>query len=102
MTTSLHILIQTLDDWMQADSFKDYAPNGLQVEGRENVHKLALGVTASADVIEQAVVWGADALLVHHGYFWKSESATLTGIKGRRIPGITAESNVVDCVSLAA
>ena len=85
MTTSLHILIQTLDDWMQADSFKDYAPNGLQVEGRENVHKLALGVTASADVIEQAVVWGADALLVHHGYFWKSESATLTGIKGRRI-----------------
>ena len=56
----------------------------LQVEGRENVHKLALGVTASADVIEQAVVWGADALLVHHGYFWKSESA-IDWIKGRRI-----------------
>ena len=85
MATSLHTLIQTLDDWMQADSFKDYAPNGLQVEGRDHIHKLALGVTASADVIEQAVAWGADALLVHHGYFWKNEPATLTGIKGRRI-----------------
>ena len=85
MTTSLHTLIQTLDDWMQADSFQDYAPNGVQVEGRDEIHKLALGVTASADVIEQAVGWGADALLVHHGYFWKNESATLTGIKGRRI-----------------
>ena len=83
--TSLHTLIQTLDDWMQADSFKDYAPNGLQVEGREDVHKVALGVTASADVIEQAIAWGADALLVHHGYFWKNEAATLTGMKGRRV-----------------
>ena len=85
MKTSLHTLIQTLDDWMQADSFKDFAPNGLQVEGRDAIHKLALGVTASADVIEQAVRWGADAILVHHGYFWKNESPTLTGIKGRRI-----------------
>ena len=77
MMTSLHTLIQTLDDWMQADSFKDYAPNGLQVEGRDAVHKLALGVTASADVIEQAVGWGADALLVHHGYdvFSREQSA---------------------------
>ena len=83
--TSLHTLIQTLDDWMQADSFKDYAPNGLQVEGRESIQKLALGVTASADVIEQAISWGADALLVHHGYFWKNETPTLTGMKGRRV-----------------
>lgn len=83
--TSLHTLIQTLDDWMQADSFKDYAPNGLQVEGRESIQRLALGVTASADVIEQAVEWGADALLVHHGYFWKNETSTLTGMKGRRV-----------------
>ena len=81
--TSLHTLIQTLDDWMRADSFKDYAPNGLQVEGREDVHKVALGVTASADVIEHAIAWGADALLVHHGYFWKIEASTLTGMKGR-------------------
>ncbi|MEC8308046.1 MAG: Nif3-like dinuclear metal center hexameric protein [Pseudomonadota bacterium] len=83
--TSLHTLIQTLDNWMEADSFKDYAPNGLQVEGQESVDRLALGVTASADVIEQAAVWGADALLVHHGYFWKNESPTLSGIKGHRV-----------------
>ena len=83
--TSLHTLIQTLDNWMEADSFKDYAPNGLQVEGQGSVDKLALGVTASADVIEQAAVWGADALLVHHGYFWKNESPTLSGMKGHRV-----------------
>ena len=83
--TSLHTLIQTLDNWMEADSFKDYAPNGLQVEGHGSVDKLALGVTASADVIEQAAVWGADALLVHHGYFWKNESPTLSGMKGHRV-----------------
>ena len=83
--TSLHTLIQTLDNWMEADSFKDYAPNGLQVEGQGSIDKLALGVTASADVIEQAAVWGADALLVHHGYFWKNESPTLSGMKGHRV-----------------
>ena len=83
--TSLHTLIQTLDNWMKADSFEDYAPNGLQVEGQGSVDKLALGVTASADVIGQAAVWGADALLVHHGYFWKNESPTLSGIKGHRV-----------------
>ena len=83
--TSLHTLIQTLDNWMEVDSFKDYAPNGLQVEGQGSVDKLALGVTASADVIEQAAVWGADALLVHHGYFWKNESPTLSGMKGYRV-----------------
>ena len=83
--TSLHTLIQTLDNWMKADSFEDYAPNGLQVEGQRSVDKLALGVTASADVIEQAAVWGADALLVHHGYFWKNESPTLSGMKGHRV-----------------
>ena len=81
--TSLHTLIQTLDNWMKADSFEDYAPNGLQVEGQGSVDKLALGVTASADVIEQAAV--VDALLVHHGYFWKNESPTLSGMKGHRV-----------------
>ena len=83
--TSLHTLIETLDDWMQPNAFKDYAPNGLQVEGQLEVQKLALGVTASAEVIEQAVAWGADALLVHHGYFWKNEAQTLTGMKGQRV-----------------
>ncbi len=82
---SLHTLLQRLDDWMQPSSFEDYAPNGLQVEGRRSVSRLALGVTASADVIEKSAAWGADALLVHHGYFWKRESPVLTGIKGWRV-----------------
>ena len=83
--TSLHTLLQRLDDWMQPSLFEDHAPNGLQVEGRDSVSRLALGVTASADVIDQSVAWGADALLVHHGYFWKRESPVLTGIKGQRV-----------------
>ena len=83
--TSLHTLLQRLDDWMQPSTFIDHAPNGLQVEGRDSVARLALGVTASADVIDQSVAWGADALLVHHGYFWKRESPALTGIKGQRV-----------------
>src|SRR6056300_388351 len=83
--TSLHALIQTLDDWMKPELLKDYAPNGLQVEGRDTISRLALGVTASADVIQQAVAWGADALLVHHGYFWRNEPPVLTGMKGQRV-----------------
>ena len=83
--TSLHTLLERLDDWMQPSLFKDHAPNGLQVEGRDSVSRLALGVTASADVIDQSVAWGADALLVHHGYFWRRESPVLTGIKGQRV-----------------
>lgn len=82
---SLQRLVSELDAWMSPSSFQDYAPNGLQIEGRETIQRLALGVTASAAVIEQALAWQADALLVHHGYFWKNEPMTLTGMKGRRI-----------------
>lgn len=82
---SLHRVIETLDAWMRPETFQDYAPNGLQVEGRADVRRLALGVTASLAVIEAAVAWGADALLVHHGYFWRNEPAVLTGMKGARV-----------------
>lgn len=74
--------IQTLLD---VGRFRDYCPNGLQVEGRPEVVKLATAVTASRRVIESAVAWGADALLVHHGYFWRGEDATLTGVKRGRV-----------------
>ena len=65
--------------------FRDYCPNGLQVEGRAEVRRIATGVTASQAVLEAATAWGADAILVHHGYFWRSEDATITGIKKRRV-----------------
>jgi dinuclear metal center protein, YbgI/SA1388 family len=87
---SVHRLIETLDDWMQPANFLDYAPNGLQVEGRSQVQRLALGVTASQAVIDAAIEWGADALLVHHGYFWKNESPCLTGMKGARVKALMA------------
>jgi dinuclear metal center YbgI/SA1388 family protein len=65
--------------------FRDYCPNGLQVEGRAEVRRIASGVTASQAVLEAATSWGADAILVHHGYFWRSEDAAISGIKKRRV-----------------
>jgi dinuclear metal center YbgI/SA1388 family protein len=89
---SLHALIEILDDWMHPGDFSDYAPNGLQIEGRATVRKLALGVTASAEVIDGAVQWGADALLVHHGYFWRNEPQVLIGMKGARVKKLFANN----------
>ncbi len=70
---------------LEVNRFRDYCPNGLQVEGRAEVRRIASAVTASQAVLESAVAWGADAILVHHGYFWRGEDATVTGIKKRRI-----------------
>jgi len=83
------MLLEELRDYnaslLQTNLFKDYCPNGLQVEGRAEVKRIATGVTASQQVVNQAIAWGADALLVHHGYFWRNEDATIIGIKKRRI-----------------
>ena len=65
--------------------FRDYAPNGLQVEGKTEIKTLVSGVTASQQLLDKAVEVGADAVLVHHGYFWKNESPVLRGMKKRRI-----------------
>jgi len=74
-----------LNKLLEVDRFNDYAPNGLQVEGKVEIDRIATAVTASAGVIEQALAWGADALLVHHGYFWRGENAVITGMKRERI-----------------
>ena len=83
------MLLSELRDYnasmLQTSLFKDYAPNGVQVEGRATVRRIATGVTASQRVLEQAIAWGADAILVHHGYFWRNEEAALVGVKKRRI-----------------
>jgi dinuclear metal center YbgI/SA1388 family protein len=73
------------DDFLALDDFNDYCPNGLQVEGRSQINHIVSGVTASLDLIEAAIEQDADAILVHHGYFWKGEAAPLVGYKGRRI-----------------
>ena len=70
---------------LQITQFKDYCPNGLQVEGRAEVRRIATAVTASMQVLDEAIAWGADAILVHHGYFWRNEDACIVGIKKRRI-----------------
>ncbi|TAN76956.1 MAG: Nif3-like dinuclear metal center hexameric protein [Gallionella sp.] len=70
---------------LQTGLFKDHCPNGIQVEGRADILRIATGVTASQHVLDAAIEWGADAVLVHHGYFWRNEDAAITGIKKRRI-----------------
>lgn len=70
---------------LEISRFRDYSPNGLQVEGRAEIRRIATGVTASQRLLEAATTWGADAILVHHGYFWRNEDATVTGIRKRRI-----------------
>ncbi|MFT5657742.1 MAG: dinuclear metal center YbgI/SA1388 family protein [Gammaproteobacteria bacterium] len=81
----LRQLCDFCDDYLQVKDFKDYCPNGLQVEGVAEVNSIVSGVTASIDLIEAAIEAKADTLLVHHGYFWKGETAPITGVKGRRI-----------------
>ncbi len=65
----LQELVRYAGKLLDTASFVDYAPNGLQIEGRESVHTLITGVTASVALLEAAIDAGADAVLVHHGYF---------------------------------
>lgn len=82
---SIQDLTKFCDDYLSAGSFKDYAPNGLQVDGGRPVQRIVTGVTACEALIDAAIAAHADTIMVHHGYFWKGESATITGMKGRRI-----------------
>ncbi len=67
-------------------NFEDFAPNGLQVEGHENVSKVAFAVSATQESLKEAISWGADTLVVHHGIFWKHQGArTITGGWGERV-----------------
>lgn len=76
------------NNFLQSDTFKDYCPNGLQVEGEQDVNQIVSAVTASMAAIEAAIDLNADILLVHHGFFWKNEKAVLTGMKGERIKAL--------------
>ena len=88
MSVDLRELHQYLGHCLQPDRFQDYCPNGLQVEGRPVVARLVTGVTACQRLIDEAVAWGADALLVHHGYFWRSEAPEVVGMKKRRLAAL--------------
>jgi dinuclear metal center YbgI/SA1388 family protein len=73
------------DRLLSVESFNDYCPNGLQVEGRADVKTLIGGVTACQALLDAAIEYQADAVLVHHGYFWKGENPCITGMKQRRL-----------------
>jgi dinuclear metal center YbgI/SA1388 family protein len=81
-------LITYCNSFLQIDKFKDYCPNGLQIQGTQQLKKIITGVTASQALIDLAIDQQADVLLVHHGFFWKGEDPVLTGIKYRRIKAL--------------
>lgn len=87
-TISISTLSAYLDDLLAVPRFRDYAPNGLQVEGARDIKHIVTGVTACQALIDAAIDVSADAILVHHGYFWKGETACLTGIKRQRVASL--------------
>lgn len=83
-------LEQLINEKLNSAAISDYAPNGLQVEGKETVQKIVTGVTASQALLDEAVRLGADAVIVHHGYFWKGESPVIRGMKRNRLKTLLA------------
>jgi dinuclear metal center YbgI/SA1388 family protein len=84
-----HMKVKDLNNYLnqllQPERFSDYCPNGLQVEGKDEVNTIVTGVTASMELLKAAQIANADTVLVHHGYFWRGESMPITGIKKQRI-----------------
>ena len=81
-------LENTLNNLLSPQSIKDYCPNGLQIEGKKEIQKIVTGVTACQDLIDVAIEMKADAVLVHHGFFWKGEPSEIRGMKYRRIQAL--------------
>jgi dinuclear metal center YbgI/SA1388 family protein len=79
--------------YLNADAFEDYCPNGLQIEGKEEINKIISGVSANLALIERAIDEKADAIFVHHGLFWKNDSQTIRGAKRRKI-ALLLENNI--------
>ena len=78
-------LLRAFDSLLQPEAFKDYGPNGLQVEGKGEVARLVSGVTASRALIEAAIAARADAILVHHGLFWRGQDGRVAGWMKQRL-----------------
>ncbi len=90
MTVSRSQLLTALNAELQPERFRDYGPNGLQVEGRLEIGKLVSGVTASRALIDAAIAADADAILVHHGLFWRGQDGTVTGWMKQRLQRLLA------------
>ncbi len=85
---ALTTLVDAANTLLDINRFKDYAPNGLQLEGKSEVRKIVSGVTASQALIDAAIEANADVLLVHHGWFWRGEDQRIVGMKKRRIKAL--------------
>jgi len=81
-------LTRYLDELLESARYKDYCPNGLQVEGRDEVRRVLAGVTASQALVDAAIARGADTLLVHHGWFWRGEDGRVTGFRKARLQAL--------------
>ena len=81
-------LVEHCAELLGVHAFEDYCPNGLQIQGKDEIAKIVSGVSANQALIDQAIDLGADAILVHHGFFWKNEELTITGIKKNRIKAL--------------
>jgi dinuclear metal center YbgI/SA1388 family protein len=77
-----------LNTTLEVKNFKDYCPNGLQIQGKNQIKKIITGVSANQELIDLAIQKNADAIIVHHGFFWKNEPQTITGIKKNRIASL--------------
>lgn len=85
-------LLHAFDALLQPERFRDHAPNGLQVEGVAQIHKIVSGVTASRALIEAAIAARADAILVHHGLFWRGQDGRVTGWMKQRLSLLLAHN----------
>ena len=83
-------LLLAFDTLLQPERFRDYGPNGLQVEGRPEVRRIVSGVTASLALIDAAIEAGADAIFVHHGLFWRGQDGRVTGWMKQRLARLLA------------
>ena len=90
--TNRHEILAALDTLLEPERFKDYCPNGLQVEGQQQVRKIVSGVTASLALIEAAIAAEADTLLVHHGLFWRGQDGRVVGWMRQRLALLLAHN----------
>ena len=90
MSVSRAQLLQACTTLLQPERFKDYGPNGLQVEGKDEIRHLVSGVTASRALIDAAIAAKADAIFVHHGLFWRGQDSTVTGWMKQRLQRLLA------------
>lgn len=82
------LLEKIINNKLHSEKYIDFSPNGLQIEGRSNIKNIITGVTACQKLLNEAIKYNADAIMVHHGYFWKKEPLIIDGIKRKRLKTI--------------